>query len=273
MDFHEDSIHPGGSGGARQDWNEFRLPSADCRLVLVAVRGRGKLYGMSRIEDDRRELPHDSERAHVNNKVVISEAGPSLGHKDAIVSRGFAFLDDVFHIPRRHELAFFDVDHALAHGGSDHQVGLAAEKSGNLENVGDFGNLADVGDLMHIGEHGHVDFLLNFFQDPQAFCETRSSKAAYRCAIGLVVRSFKNEREVQRSGYTLDDFRHEDRMFFALNDTRSGDENKVPRTDVDALDLERQFQVSSFKFQEPRGMAAGTGTWTGVYLVLIFSGR
>ncbi len=63
-----------------------------------------------------------------------------------------ALLDGVLHVPGRDELSLLDVDHALAHGGGDDQVGLAAEEGGDLQDVGDLGDRGDVSGFVHVGE-------------------------------------------------------------------------------------------------------------------------
>jgi hypothetical protein len=51
---------------------------------------------------------------------------------------------------------FLDVDGAAGFAGSDQQVGLAAEESGNLEDIDGFGGDLAVRGLVHIGEHGQA---------------------------------------------------------------------------------------------------------------------
>ena len=79
---------------------------------------------MRRIENNWRKLSHDGQRAHVHNKIVVTEAGATLGYENAIVSRGATFLDDVLHVPRGNELALLYIHRALGHPGCNHQVSL-----------------------------------------------------------------------------------------------------------------------------------------------------
>jgi hypothetical protein len=83
-----------------------------------------------------------------------------------------------------------------------------------------------------------VDFVFYFFQNAQAFGETWPAKAADRSAIGFVVGSFKDEWDIQRAGHALDDFRYEERVFFALDDAGAGNQKQIAGADADALDLE-----------------------------------
>src|SRR6266700_6184862 len=95
---------------------------------------------MCGIKYHRRKLPHDRERTHVDDEIVVSETRASLGDEDFVISRRMALLDHVLHVPRRHELALLDVHHALGHGSGYHQIGLTAKEGRNLENISDFGN-------------------------------------------------------------------------------------------------------------------------------------
>ena len=73
----------------------------------------------------------------------------------------------MFHVPGRNELAFFDVDDALAEGGGDDQVGLPAEKRGDLQDVDDLGDAGHVRDLVHVGENGNARFVFDLLQNAQ----------------------------------------------------------------------------------------------------------
>src|SRR5438876_11590608 len=94
---------------------------------------------MRGIEYHRHKFPHDSERTHVDDEIVVSETRASFGDEDFVISRRVAFLDHVLHVPRRDELALLDIHHAFAHGRGYHQLRLTAKKRGNLQNIGDFG--------------------------------------------------------------------------------------------------------------------------------------
>ena len=164
---------------------------------------------MRRVKNHGRELSHDGERSHVDDQIVVAEAGSAFGKKYPIIACGAAFFHCMFHIPRRDELAFLDIHRPLAHGGGDDQIGLAAEESRNLQHIRDFRNLGDVRGFVHVGEHRNVDFIFDFFENAQSFDQTRSAKAAHRSPIGLIVGSFKDERNVERAGHALDNFCHE----------------------------------------------------------------
>ncbi len=99
---------------ASEQRDELRLPTAYGLSVVVAMRGRGQLHGVSGVENHGRELPHDGERAHVDHQIVVAEARAALGDEDALVAGSATLFDGVPHVPGRDELAFLDVHYALA---------------------------------------------------------------------------------------------------------------------------------------------------------------
>ena len=133
MDLEKDSIDACGNGGTCEDWNELRLASRD------AVSRRRRLYGVRAIEDHRCKTAHDGQRAHVDDQIVITETGSTLGERDAWAAALANLLDGVTHVGRRDELTLLDVNRApmLLRGfcGCDQQIGLAAEEGRNLQDV------------------------------------------------------------------------------------------------------------------------------------------
>src|SRR6185312_6890224 len=193
---------------------------------------------MSGVENHWREPAHDRERAHVHHQIVVTEARSALGHEYTIVPRRAAFFDDVFHIPRRDELAFFYIDGPFCHSRSHYQISLPAEESGDLQYVDDLSNFGNVGGFMHVCQHRHVDFVFHFFQNAEAFGKAGAAETANRGAISFIVRGFENKRDIKRAGDALDDFGHEDGVLFAFDDAGPGDEKKITGSNVDAVDLE-----------------------------------
>ena len=129
-------------------------PPLHSRRRRLPVR-RGKLHRVRRVEDHRRELAHDGQRAHVHHQIVVAERGAALGEKDALAAGLADFLDRMTHVPRRDELAFLDVHGAAALARRDQQIGLAAEEGGNLQHIDGFGDARHVGGFVHVGQHGN----------------------------------------------------------------------------------------------------------------------
>ncbi len=150
MDLHEEAVDAGGDGGAAEQGNELGLSAG---LGALA----GDLHGVGGVEDDGRVVAHDGQRAHIDDEVVVAEAGSALGEGDALVAALVEFGDGVAHVLRGDELAFLDVDGASGAGGGDEQVGLAAEEGGDLQDVDDFSGGGGLGGVVDIGEDGEVE--------------------------------------------------------------------------------------------------------------------
>ena len=60
---------------------------------------------------------------------------PALGEEIVTAAFGLEFCGDIFHIPRREELAFFDIHDPAGVGGGSEKIGLAAEERRDLENI------------------------------------------------------------------------------------------------------------------------------------------
>ena len=58
---------PAATAARAQQRNELRLAAAD------AVGRRGLLHGVGGVEDHRRELAHDGERAEIDDQIVVAE--------------------------------------------------------------------------------------------------------------------------------------------------------------------------------------------------------
>ncbi len=98
--------------------------------------------------------------------------------------------------------------------------------------------VGDVGCFVHVGEDGDVDLFFDFLQDAQALFQAGAAKTLQGGAIGLVVRGFEDEGDVQGPGYAFDDLRHADGVIFALDDARAGDQEQRPGADADVVELE-----------------------------------
>ena len=149
-------------GGAREDRRKFALTA---RPVAEAARLR---HGMGRVEHDRvAGLRHDRQRAHVDDQRVVAEARAALAQQDLLVAGRGDLCGDVLHVPRRQELALFDVDRLAGRARRQQQIGLAAEKSRDLQDIDDFGHRRALFAFVHIGQHRQPGRLAHFGEDRQ----------------------------------------------------------------------------------------------------------
>jgi hypothetical protein len=79
MDFHEQAVDAGGDGGAGED------RSQDAITAGGAAEAAGALDGVGGVENDRQAfLAHPVERAHVDDEVVVAEAGAAFAHGEIV---------------------------------------------------------------------------------------------------------------------------------------------------------------------------------------------
>ena len=120
VDLKKKSVDAGCDCGAREERNELGLAATD------TVGRRGLLDRMGAVKDDRRQFPHDRQRAKIHDQVVVAEGGAALSEEDALVACGAKLFDGVRHVPGGDELALLYIDGAASFAGSDEEVGLAA---------------------------------------------------------------------------------------------------------------------------------------------------
>ena len=97
---------------------------------------------MGGVENDRiAQFTHDDQAAHIRHERVVAEAHAALGDKDPGVAVTRHLGDDMGHVPRRQELALLDIDWLARCGRGNQEVGLAAEKGRDLQNVDRFGDM------------------------------------------------------------------------------------------------------------------------------------
>jgi len=254
VDFEKDAVDPGGDSSAGEHGNELGLASGD------SVGRRGGLDGVGAVEDDRGEGAHGRQRAHVDDEVVVAEAGSALGEGDTLVAALANLLDGVPHVPGGDELALLDVDGASGLGGGDQQVGLATEEGGDLEDGFDvaegFAGLFAVLGGVDVGEHGQAGALGDGAQDAAAFGEAGTAKAPERGAVGLVVAGLEDVGDTEIGGDARDGVGQRAGVGLGLDDAGAGDKEEPAAAYGDAADVEwiaGHKGYLSTKFQAAQG--------------------
>jgi hypothetical protein len=93
----------------------------------------------------------------------------------------------------RNKLAFLDVHGAASAPGGDEEIGLAAQKSRDLQHVHRLGGGLGLRRFMDVGED-RISILPEIREDSQTFLESRSAIGGHAAAIGLIERSFEDKR-------------------------------------------------------------------------------
>ena len=235
----EKTIDTGGDPGASERFDEFRLTAAGVALTA------GELNGMSDIVNDGiAELCEHGEGAHVDDEIVVAEAGTALSENDFSVAGGSDLFGDVRHVPGRKELGFFYVDDAPGFGGGDEQIGLASEESGNLQDVCNFGGGNGLRGIVNIGEDGEMQVGTDFAEDAQTLGKSRTAKGLHGRTVGFVVGGLKYVRHAGVGGDFGDAFSHGARVRFGFDDARAGNEKKRIAS-AEAQRAERDFASDS----------------------------
>ncbi len=130
MGFDEQAIAASSDGSARQSRDELALSSRGI------AQSSGELHGMGRVKAHRKaKALHNGNRPHIGDEIVVPKRGAAICQNDFFIPGGEDFLDGIFHVPRRHELPFLYIDHSAGPCSSKKQIGLSAEKGGDLQDV------------------------------------------------------------------------------------------------------------------------------------------
>src|SRR5262245_10590426 len=104
MPFEEDAVNARRHSGRPQRLYLLRVTG------IFAVAPARELQAVCDVEDHRYAKPaHDGKCAHVDDKIVISEARATLGDDDARVAGVDRLGDRVSNVLRSEKLAFLDV--------------------------------------------------------------------------------------------------------------------------------------------------------------------
>src|SRR5262249_24587429 len=133
MSLDEDPVCAGRHRAACQHGCKFTLPA---RAVASCSR---QLHGMGRVENNRKTASsQNGNRAHVSHQVVVTKSGATFSYQESTASCLFCLCCHLAHFLRGEKLSLLNIDDFAGANGCDDEVGLAAQKSGNLQDVLDF---------------------------------------------------------------------------------------------------------------------------------------
>ena len=166
----------------------------------VTVTGRvsaptpGSLDGMGGVEDRREALlPHPVKGPHVRDQVVVAEGRSPLREAESGTPRGLQLAGDRGDVPRGQKLPLFDVDGlARPRRGLD-QVGLAAQKCRNLEQINEIGRDFGVLGRVNVRRDRSADGIAHLREHPASLHDTDSPERGSRGPVGLVVGGLEDE--------------------------------------------------------------------------------
>jgi len=239
VDLHEHAVDAGADARARHRLDELRLAGGD------AVAAARQLQAVGDVVDHRIPEPaQDRERAHVDHQVVVAEAEAALGDDHAGVARRGDLLDRVPHVERREKLSLLHVHRAAGRGGGGEQIGLPRQERRDLQDVGDLGRGRRLRRLVNVGEDRHAGSLADAAEHAQPFGEPGAAERRARGAVRLVVRRLEHERDAGAAGDVAERERRVDRVRFAFDHARAGDEHQRRPADAHAAHLDGQHRLT-----------------------------
>ena len=187
MDFEEEAVDSHGDSSAGE---------RECKVAVAgrdAVAAARELHAVGGVEDDRcTETFHDRDAREVNDEPFIAEEGSPLGEPDLFAGLSHGEL----HVLGRHALTLFDVDPFARFPGGGEEVGLAAQKRRDLDDVDDFGSLCRMRALVDIGKDREAELFPDLFEDLQPAFPAWSAESRSREPVGLIVGGFEDDVEI-----------------------------------------------------------------------------
>ncbi len=177
--------------------------------LLAAATGRGThgiaaLQGVSHVEDDRvaaGALLHHAQAQHVHHQVVVTEVGTALAQDQAIVAALLELVGDVLHLAWAEELRLLDVDDVAGAGHGLHQIGLARQEGGQLDDIHYLGHRLGLPRLVQIGDDRHAEGSFQLLKDLHPLFQTGAAVGVDGGAVGLVPARLEHEWNAQLAGH------------------------------------------------------------------------
>ena len=182
MCLHEQPVGSCGDACAGYGLDELGHASGDSGCLVGLLQGvcDVEYYGVS-------ECLHFGDASVVDNEVVVSECGASLGNGYFVVAGVYDFLCGEFHGFGGEELSFFYVYGLSGLCGGYEQVGLPAEEGRYLEYVYVFGSDGRFGGGVYVGHNGYAECFAYAAQDAEGFFVTDSGEGVDTRAVCLAV--------------------------------------------------------------------------------------
>ena len=143
---------------------------------------------------------HNAETEHVYHQVVVAEIRAAFAQNQFVVTGFFEFFHDVLHLRRAEELGLFNVDDTAGCRHRRHQIGLACQEGGQLQDVAYFRHRRALVGFVHVGNHRHAEFAFDGGKNLHAFIQSDTPVGVYGRAVGLVERGFEYIRDAEFFG-------------------------------------------------------------------------
>ncbi len=215
--------------------------------LLATTAGGGAhgvtaLQGVGHVEDDRvaaGALLHHAQPQHVHHQVVITEVDAALAQDQTVVAALLELVGDVLHLAWAQELRLLDVDDVAGAGHGLHQIGLARQEGGQLDDVDHLGHRFGLMGLVQIGDHRHAEGRFQLLEDLHPLFQTRTAVGVDGGAVGLVPARLEHERDTQLGGHFHVLLAHGHRHVARFQHVHATEQHeRFVVGDVDAIDLD-----------------------------------
>ena len=181
---------------------------------------------MGRVEDDPKAVfLNPGYRSHIRDQGVVAKTVPAFRDEILLTSERLELLRNILNVPWRKKLAFFHIHDPAGLRGRFQQIGLAAEKCGDLEDVDPLTSDRGLLFIVDVGRHRDSQFLSDSVQQLATLEAIHSSKGVDGTPIGLVVARLEDEIDIHRLRDLLDSRSDIEKELFGFDDTRAENED------------------------------------------------
>lgn len=224
--FDEEAVATSGYSRSCEDGGKMAVAT---RVVSSPAGSLNRVGGIK--HNVQSQFLHPIYGTHVCDKIIVTETGSPLGKKEGFASGKSQFFRDIFYIPRRKELTFFDIHRPAGGTGCGDEIGLAAQEGRNLEHIEKLACDFDFAGGMDVGCHRHSQIGTDFCEQLASVMDPQTSEGMGRRAIGFVVGSLENEADAFAIADGFEFPGHPAREGRALNDTGAKDEEEFAAPD------------------------------------------
>src|SRR5690554_489868 len=221
MHLHEDGSNSHGHGAPSQHRNKLPLAARGGALPSWL------LHGMGGVEDDRAAgLSHDGKAAQIGYQRIVAKGRATFCQQHPIVAGCPDLLRHVAHIPRGKKLPLFHVHHSSSLRGCHEQVGLAAEKSWNLQYIHSFCDRGALCRIVYIRQHRTSEGLTDLREDRQRLIESDASLRGKACPVRLVEGGLVDQPNPEAAADLAKRLGHLQGVLAAFHSAGSGDDRE-----------------------------------------------
>ena len=147
--------------------------------------------------DGSAEVAHVTESNEIIHESVVAKECSAFGEHGCAAPALRKFHEYVLHFRRRHELSLLHIHRSTGGGSSDQQIGLTAEKRGDLQEVHDTRGSRSVRGIVNVGRDRHAEFFAYALEFREALFDAESALRVDARTIGFIETRFEDERELK----------------------------------------------------------------------------